>query len=160
LLGAGVDVGDTGLSLVGGDEGVAFDGDPGVDTVGHGIFGHDLEVARLDEIVKGLGTFLLVDCVGVDGAAHGVEVFAEDRLFGPLDIVGVGRDGNGSEQADDDHDDHQFEQGEALLGMACGAGWSDGYHVEYFVPSRAVLGLLVWTSKTFWPPKESESVSS
>ena len=35
-----------------------------------------------------------------------------------------------------------------------------GYHVLYFVPSRAVPWLLVWTSKTFWPPQESESASS
>ena len=150
-----------------------------------GSMGMALEVAGLDEVVERLGGFLLVDGVGVDGLAQDVEVFLEDGLVGVADVAGVGGDGDGGEQADDDHDDHELEEGEARRGAASAgktglggrgrcsttsAGKSalpglllrmgDVYHVEYFVPSRAVPVLLVWTSKTFWPPKESESASS
>ena len=96
------------------DQGVVLDGHPGVGALGEGVDGHDFEVAGLDEVVEGLGGFLLVDGVGVDGLAHDVEVFLEDGFLGVADVAGVGGDGDGGEQADDDHDDHEFEQGEAL----------------------------------------------
>ncbi len=162
-LGAGVDVVDAGFGLVDGGEGVALDGLPGVGAVGEGVDGHGFEVAGPDEVVEGLGGFLFVDGVGVDGGADGVEVFAEDGFAGVADVFGVGGDGEGGEDADDDHDDHEFEEGEAGGGAAGRRGdWfrSEVYHVLYFVPSRPVPGLLVWMSKTFCPPKESESGSS
>ena len=66
----------------------SWTGNPGVGAVGDGILGHDLEVAGLDEVVEGLGGLLLVDGVGVDGGAHGVEVFPEDGLVGVADVAG------------------------------------------------------------------------
>ncbi len=105
-----------------------------------GSFGNDLDVAGLHEVVEGLGGLLLVDGVGVDGVAEGVEVFAEDSLVGAANVLGKRGDGDGGEYADDDHDDHQFEEGESGFGRACGmsSGWMHFYHVEYFVPSRPV----------------------
>src|ERR1700722_19498861 len=98
-----------------------------------------------------------------------MEVFLEHGLAGVADRLDVGGHGDGGEHADDDHDDHQLHEGEALLatpdglagpGRGEGRRWGRGYHVLYLVPSRAVPLLLEWTSKTFWPPQESESASS
>jgi hypothetical protein len=92
---------------------------------------------------------LLVDGVGVDGGAHGVKVFAENRLFGVADAADVGRNGDGRKNADDDHDDHQLKQRETLLRGTWGVEWravrvrEEIHHVEYFVPSSAVPWLLV-----------------
>ena len=79
-----MDVVDAGFGLVEGHEGVVLDGHPGVGAFGDGVDGHGFEVAGLDEVVEGLGGLLLVDGVGVDGAAHGVEVFFENGLVGVL----------------------------------------------------------------------------
>jgi hypothetical protein len=108
LLRAAVDVVDAGFGLIEAHEGVGLDGRPGVGAMGEGVDWHEFYVAGLDEVVEGLGGFLLVDGVGVDGSAQGVEIRFKDGLAGVADIGGVGGDGDGGEQADDDHDDHQF----------------------------------------------------
>ncbi len=77
-----MDVVDAGVGLVEGHDGVLLDGHPGVGAVGHGVDGHDFEVAGLDEVVEGLGGLLLVDGVGVDGLTDDVEVFLENGFVG------------------------------------------------------------------------------
>ena len=116
-LSSAVYVVDAGLGLVDGGQGIVLDGYPRVATFGEGIDRHGFEVASLYQVVERVGGLLLVYGVGVDGGAHGVEIFFEDGLFRVADVIGVGRDGDGREQTDHDHDDHEFEQGEALLGV-------------------------------------------
>ena len=116
LLGAAVDVVDAGFGLVEAHQGILLGGHPGVGATGEGVSGHYFDVAGLNEVVEGLGGLLLVDGVGVDGLTHDVQVLSKDGLLGSLDVIHVGRDGHGGEETDDDHDDHQFEEGEALLG--------------------------------------------
>src|ERR1700679_298728 len=140
-LGAAVDVVDAGFGLIEGLKGVVLGSHPGVGALGERVFWKDFEVASLDEVVEGLGGLLLVDGVGVDGLAHDVEVLFEDSLLCVADVAGVGGDSDGGEQTDDDHDDHELEEGEALLG-GFRASCDSVYHVEYFVPSRAVPWLL------------------
>src|SRR5580698_8308529 len=122
LLGAAVDVVDAGFGLVEAHEGVLLGGNPGVGTGGEGIDGHHFNITRLDEVIEGLGGFLLVDGVGVDGLAEDVKVFFEDGLFGVADVAGIGGYGGGGEQADDDHDNHEFDQGEARSAGSRGQG--------------------------------------
>ena len=86
---------------------------PGIGAMGEGIDGHGLEVASLDEVVEGLRGFLLVDGVGVDGGAEGMQILVEDGFAGGADVVGVGGNRDGREDADDEHDNHQLDEGEA-----------------------------------------------
>ena len=113
LLGAAVDVVDAGFGLIEGRQGVLLGGHPGVGAVGKGVGGHDFDVAGLDEVVEGLGGLLFVDGVGVDGLAHDVEVFFKYGLLGSLDVGDVSGDGDGCQETDDDHDDHELEQSKA-----------------------------------------------
>src|ERR1700691_5481560 len=92
LLGAAVNVVDAGVSLVDAGEGVVLDGHPGGGAMGEGVDRHGFEGAGVYEVVEGLGGLGFVDGVGVDGLAHGVEVFFEDGLFGVADVAGVGGD--------------------------------------------------------------------
>ena len=88
-------------------------------------------------------------------------------LLGGHDIARVRRDGHGGERRDDDHDDHQFQQGKAGGEVrGSGFGGSGGgsptardplrdprlnltpeldafHHVLYLMPSIAVPSLLV-----------------
>ena len=137
LLGSGVDIVDAGLSLIDALEGIVLGWDPRVCPIGEGIFGHGLDVTSLDEVVQRLRRLLLVDRIGIDRAAQGPEIFFQNGLSGMPYALDVHRNGDSGQQADDDHDDHQLDQGKALLEAAC-ASWSRSYHVEYFEPSRAV----------------------
>ena len=122
-----MDVTDAGVGLVEALEGVGLDGLPGVRSVGEGIDGHDLQIAGLNEVVEGLRGFLLVDGVGVDGAAHGVKIFAEDGFASIANVLDVGGDGDSGEQTDDDHDDHELDEGKAggRVALACAAAEED-----------------------------------
>ncbi len=147
-LRAGVDVVDAFLGLRDGDWIAGLIGHPGVIAERHGVLRNALQVAALDQIVQGAWAFFLIDGVAVDGRAHGVQVFLEDGFLSLAYGLQVARNGNCREQADDGHDDHQLDDGEAGLTGSCSPGAGQRivrsrHHVLYFVPSREVPLLLL-----------------
>src|SRR5450756_1846000 len=100
----------------------------------------------------------------VDGIAHPEEVFLEHRFLRADHGVPVLNDTHAGQHRDQRDDNHQFDEGEAGLGLAPTPLHGDSQHRDhqslYFVPSSPVPVLFVKTSKTFWPPQLVASVSS
>src|SRR5215469_7649777 len=131
---------------------------PAVACVGERVLGQFFQVAGFDQVLKRLWRLLFVQRVLVDERAQGVEIIAQGRLLRVQDRFLVVRNCQ-REQNDNDADHHhQLNQSKAALSEAFSHSLS--YHVLYFVPSSPVPSDLVYTSKTFCPPQESESGSS
>src|SRR5208283_5172597 len=113
--------------------------------------------AVLDQVVERLRSLLLVHGVGVDGRAHGLQVFLERGLARVPDGADKAGNRHGDEDADNGHHDHQLDESKAGL---CASAAHVFHHVAYLVPSSAVPCDLECTSKTLCPPYESESGSS
>ena len=87
MLGAGVDVGNAGLGLIGSDEGVALDGNPAVGAVGDGVFGHHFQIATHRDNARHITyDYVVVDDKKTDWKDETV-VAAERLGWTPGDLV-------------------------------------------------------------------------
>jgi hypothetical protein len=110
-----MDVGDAGFALAEVHDAVVGDGLPGIGGVGERVLGDAVQVAGGNEVFEGLGSFVFILRVLVDGGAQGVEVFLQNRFLGVHHVDVVGGHGNRKKNGDYGNHDDQLNQREAAL---------------------------------------------